>query len=136
MLSPVLLGICSLLFSLLLTPLFRDLALRLGWVDQPDHERKLHKAPIPRIGGVPIVLAYAGAFGVLMLLGLRVGVQMPPLVWKLLPPALIVFSVGLLDDLAGLKPWQKLLGLTAASFLACAGGLRIDNLADYDMGVF
>src|SRR4051812_16935563 len=115
MLPPIILGVCSFLLSLLLTPLFRDLALRFGWVDKPDQNRKLHKAPVPRIGGAPIVLAYAGAFGLLLLLGLSgsISPQIPlPLFRKLLPAALLVFSFGLYDDLIGLKPWQKLSALT------------------------
>src|SRR5437763_8357202 len=115
MLTPIALGILSALFSLALTPWFRDLALRLGWVDQPDAERKLHDTPVPRIGGVPIVLACAASFGVLLLAGLdgKISVQLPlPLLGKLLPAALIVFATGLSDDLGGLKPYQKLAGLT------------------------
>ena len=63
MLSAILLAACAFALSFLLTPVFRQLALRNGWVDQPDHERKIHCVPIPRIGGVPILLAYAGALG-------------------------------------------------------------------------
>jgi UDP-GlcNAc:undecaprenyl-phosphate/decaprenyl-phosphate GlcNAc-1-phosphate transferase len=136
MLSTIVLAGCSFFLSLLLTPVFRDLALRWGWVDKPDCNRKLHTAPVPRIGGIPIVLSYAGSFGILLLIGLRGSliVQLPlPLFWKLLPAALLVLVTGLLDDLFGLKPWQKLLGLTVAAGLACSGGLRIQNLAGHEI---
>jgi UDP-GlcNAc:undecaprenyl-phosphate GlcNAc-1-phosphate transferase len=135
---PLILGFSAAILSLLLTPLFRDLALRRGWVDKPDQTRKLHSAPVPRIGGVPIVLAYAGSFAVLLLFGLHgdAGMQLPmPLLWNLLPAALIVFATGLLDDFVGLAPIHKLAGLGAAAGLACLSGLRIDRLAGYDIGV-
>src|SRR5262249_33092103 len=38
---------------------------------------------------------------------------------------------GLTDDLAGLKPWQKLAGLTGSAVMACFGGLRIQSLAGH-----
>ena len=48
------LGATAFLLCLLLTPICRDLFLRLNIVDHPDADRKLHLTPIPRIGGIPI----------------------------------------------------------------------------------
>ena len=135
MLSTILLAACAFVLSLLLTPFFRNLALSLGFVDRPDSQRKLHPDAVPRIGGVPILVAYAGSFGILLLLGLHGGfiAQLPPLVWKLSPAALLVFLTGLVDDLAGLKPWKKLSGLAIAAVIACLAGLRIDGLGGYEI---
>jgi UDP-GlcNAc:undecaprenyl-phosphate/decaprenyl-phosphate GlcNAc-1-phosphate transferase len=134
MVTTILLAVCSFGLSLLLTPVFRNLALRLGLVDRPDRERKLHDDAVPRIGGLPILIACGGAFAILHLVGLRSSLagHLPPLMWKLLPSAIVAFGTGLLDDLTGLRPREKLLGLTLAGFLACSAGLRIDSLAGYD----
>ena len=48
-----------------------------------------------------------------------------PLIQKLAPAATVVFATGLIDDLIGLKPWQKLLGQLVAAYLAYWAGVRI-----------
>jgi UDP-GlcNAc:undecaprenyl-phosphate/decaprenyl-phosphate GlcNAc-1-phosphate transferase len=136
MYSVFLLGGCSFVLSFALTPLLRDLAIRLGCVDCPDNDRKLHKVAVPRIGGIPILLAYIGAFAILLLFDTNDSAAVHkalPLVWKLLPAALLVFFTGVLDDLFGLKPWQKLLGQTAAGVVACLGGLRIEGFVGHEL---
>ena len=113
-------GTLAFIFCLALTPLCRDLAIRLGFVDQPDGLRKMHRQPVPRIGGVPIVLAYAIAL-VIMLLAAphwgRISVQHRGLILQLLPAAGVIFLTGLVDDLLTLKPWQKLAGQFIAAAL-------------------
>ena len=47
----------SLLISLLLTPYLRDLSIRRNWVDAPVGGRKIHTMPIPRLGGVAIIIS-------------------------------------------------------------------------------
>jgi len=58
---PILAGLLSFIMVYLMIPLIIQVAIKNNWVDQPD-ERKVHKTPIPRLGGIPIVIA--------MLLGL------------------------------------------------------------------
>ncbi len=53
--------IIAFVVSLTLTPLVRRLAFRIGAVDKPD-ARKVHIAPIPRIGGLAIVIAWLVPF--------------------------------------------------------------------------
>jgi UDP-GlcNAc:undecaprenyl-phosphate/decaprenyl-phosphate GlcNAc-1-phosphate transferase len=132
MYSLVFLGLTSLLLGLLLTPLVRDLFLRVGLVDIPDATRKIHTRPIPRVGGIPIAMAYVGACGLLLASPLHAGTilaQHLPLVWKLLPCSALIFLTGFIDDVAGLKPWQKLAGQTAAALAAYAAGVRILGIA-------
>ena len=125
------LGLCSFLLCLGLTPLCRELFLRAGLVDKPDAERKLHERAVPRIGGIPIVLSCAGSF--LLLYWIfgnrgRIYIQHGQILHAVLPACLVIFTVGLLDDLVGLKPSQKLLGQVIASALAIFFGVRLSTM--------
>ena len=104
-------GILAFLLSLILTPLIRDAFRRHGIVDQPDNIRKVHRCAVPRVGGISITISYAITMAVALLLPRPFGYLIErdfPDVWKLLIAAGLVFLTGLLDDLIGLKPWQKL----------------------------
>jgi UDP-GlcNAc:undecaprenyl-phosphate/decaprenyl-phosphate GlcNAc-1-phosphate transferase len=117
---------CSFCLAFLLTPFCRNFARAHGLVDIPDNSRKLHAHPIPRIGGVPIVISSVLTITLLMFVhtagGDRVS-QALPLIVRFLPAVAIMFSVGLCDDLIGLKPWQKLAGQLAAASLASLSGM-------------
>jgi UDP-GlcNAc:undecaprenyl-phosphate GlcNAc-1-phosphate transferase len=108
----------------------RNLFTNWGIVDKPDNLRKLHKNPIPRVGGIAIIVAYGVTFALLT--------RIPFTFWEatlvqdaigkisiLFPAVLTIFSVGLLDDLIGLKPWHKLVGQGVAAFLAYSQGVEI-----------
>lgn len=133
----LLLSAISFALCFLLTPLVRNLSHRFGFLDLPDHARKTHTRPIPRVGGIAIAVSYAATFGLLALAPFRgapVAQQNLALVWKLLPAAAVVFFTGLLDDIRGLKPWQKLLGQGAAACLAYWSGVRVTTAAGLHLG--
>ncbi len=125
------LGLVAFLVCLLTTPLVRDLFVKLNIVDHPDGNRKLHVRPIPRVGGIPIALSYAVALGLMLIFapaGARIRIQHEHLVWALLPATALIFVVGLVDDLRGLRPWQKLGGQAVAAALAVGLGARMAPL--------
>ena len=122
----VFLAACSFVLCVLLTPLVRNFALRFHYVDKPDLERKSHAVPVPRIGGIPVVLAHAVSIGALFLMADGDHTAARQQMWLLramLPAGALVFFIGLLDDLFGLKPSQKLAGQVVAAALACWAGL-------------
>ena len=135
MLFPILLiGLSAFLASIVLTPLCRRLFQRLGIVDRPDDNRKLHEIPVPLMGGVPIVLAYL--LGCLLLsLVPRDLVKINVLhVLIVAPAALFIFVTGILDDLLHLKPWQKLCGQMLGATWAAVAGVRIWSVAGHPVG--
>jgi UDP-GlcNAc:undecaprenyl-phosphate GlcNAc-1-phosphate transferase len=124
-------GFTAFLLCLIATPVCREIFLRFGIVDHPDQDRKFHLRPIPRIGGIPIVLAYAGSLGLMFLVApphARINIQHQSLLLSLIPATAIIFLVGLLDDIIGLRPRQKLAGQFLAASLAVALGVRISGL--------
>ncbi len=132
--SIFLISAVSFLLTLGLTPLVRDTFLRLGMLDRPDGSRKLHRNAVPRVGGISITFGYLAAYGVLLMLPVPEGSILHkelPLITRLLPAVAIIFVTGLLDDVFGLKPWQKLTGQMAGVVLAMLAGVRILGLAGY-----
>ena len=109
----------------LLTPLVRSWAIDAGFYDIPN-DRKIHKFPIPRLGGVAIwggfLLAIAG-------LGLQFPAQLhdSAIIGTLLGGT-IIFFVGLLDDIYNLSPYLKLFGQLLAALVALNMGVHITAL--------
>ncbi len=85
-------------------------------------------SPIPRVGGIAIALAYGSSFVLLLVFPFKAGslvLNSLPFTWHLLPAAILIFSAGLVDDLLGLKPWQKLVFEIAAATLAFWAGVHV-----------
>jgi UDP-GlcNAc:undecaprenyl-phosphate GlcNAc-1-phosphate transferase len=119
--------------TLIATPVCRDIFSSYSIVDSPDQVRKIHGRPIPRVGGIAILIGYVLSF---VLFGVNLDQKVEhelSLVWKLFPAVLLVFGIGLIDDFIGLKPWQKLAGQLAAALLAYWSGVRVWGVAGYDM---
>jgi len=119
------LGFRAFIISLVLTPICRDVFRSYGVVDQPDGTRKIHRYPIPRVGGLAIAVSYLMAYVLVHPEEGSALAQQVSLVSKLLPGAALAFAIGLLDDLFNLRAWIKLLGQLGAAGLACLGGVRI-----------
>lgn len=82
-------------------PYIIQLAHRFGAVDQPD-QRKVHNRIMPRLGGLGIF----SAFFIILLFG----VQASEPVLGIMFGGLVIFLVGVLDDLLQLPAGVKLLG--------------------------
>jgi UDP-GlcNAc:undecaprenyl-phosphate/decaprenyl-phosphate GlcNAc-1-phosphate transferase len=123
------LGVLSLVLSLVLTPIVRDYVGKLGFLDHPDGVRKRHASPIPRVGGIAIVAAYVTTFGIALALPFSYTHLLHSSLPTIIPLTLIgsiVFLTGIVDDLVGLTPWQKLMGIGGASILAYWAGIRVN----------
>jgi hypothetical protein len=119
-------GAVALCLTLALTPVFRVMFHRWNILDTSDHTRRIHKTPIPRVGGMAMASALAIAAVLLWVFApvSFTGKQLE-MIWTIAPSAVIVFATGVLDDLFGLKAWQKLLGQLPAAGIACTSGIIV-----------
>lgn len=89
------------------------LAIRRGFVDTPDL-RKVHKAPVPPIGGLIIFPVYI-AWMVL-------SKQDPGVYWSLWAGIGLLLITGALDDARGLNPWVKFWMQVLVALIVVVGG--------------
>jgi UDP-GlcNAc:undecaprenyl-phosphate GlcNAc-1-phosphate transferase len=122
----------SLLSAFVLTRSVRDFANARGWVAVPTQDRHLHSAPLPRLGGVAIFLAFSCSMSVGVLLALRNPRMHAAFSWKtlltILVPAALVFLLGVYDDVRGVGPYFKFSVQGIAATMLFMGGLRIVNI--------
>ncbi|MBQ7497432.1 MAG: undecaprenyl/decaprenyl-phosphate alpha-N-acetylglucosaminyl 1-phosphate transferase [Selenomonas sp.] len=115
--------------ALLVTPGVIFLAKKTGALDKPD-ARKVHKNPIPRIGGLGIYLAFMAAMtAVLVLVSVDAEVQQE--IIGLMVSGTLIVVIGLIDDYTNLPAKVKLLGqIIAACVLVIGFDVRIDFITD------
>ena len=122
----------SVVLSFIFTRSVRNLALSRGWVSAPNLERHLHRDPLPRLGGVAIFISFGMSLIVAQLIVWRHPEWPFPASAKalgtLLPPACIVFLLGIYDDIKGAGPYLKFSLQALAGTMLFAGGLRILDL--------
>lgn len=118
------------LVALCLVPIVSRLAKWYNLVDNPG-PRKVHKRPIPRVGGIAFVLSTFVLVLPLFFLDNAIGQSFRESRVQfiaLLVAAGFVFAVGLLDDLRSLRARVKLACLIAASLVICASGATIRSV--------
>ena len=119
----------ALIVALLATPAVILLAKKTGAMDAPN-SRKVHKKPVPRIGGLAI---YAGFMAAIIFVAIKFGFdgeQVKETVGLVLSGSLIV-ALGLLDDYKNLPARVKLEGqILAAIVLVLFFDVRIDFVTD------
>lgn len=103
-------------FAILLTPLAIILAGRWGVLDYPG-ERRVHTVPIPRLGGAAIFLAFW--------LAVFLSIDVDDMIKGLFLGSTIIFAVGIVDDLKGLRPRSKLLWQLLAAVIPFFFGLSV-----------
>jgi UDP-GlcNAc:undecaprenyl-phosphate GlcNAc-1-phosphate transferase len=110
--------------STLVIPLAWRIAPWLGMIDLPD-ERKVHTAPVPRIGGWGIA---AGCIVPLVLIH-----ELTPLLQSFLIGVGTLFLFGLWDDARQISHWPKFVGqIIATATVVFYGGLYVTRIPFFD----
>ncbi len=106
--------VLSFVISFALTPLVKKFAQLVGAMDVPKDSRRMHKVPIPRLGGLAIFLGF--------LLTVLLLVDLTPQLQSILLGSVIIVVLGVIDDIQPLRAWLKLIvQIIAALIPACSG---------------
>ena len=113
--------LCAFLISFTTTPIARVIAFKVGAIDVPKDKRRMHKKPIPRMGGLAIFLGFAITVIVFCapskeILGMLIG-------------ALILVVVGIFDDIYSLPALFKLFLQLVSAGVAVIMGNTIDYVS-------
>ena len=121
--------------SFMATPESIKIAHRIGAIDIPKDNRRMHQNAMPKLGGIAVIAGFLISITYLLfvvtiegsvdifgqeqyfkkLLGILIGI-------------IIITITGVLDDTKNLKPYQKLLGQILAASVVVAFGLQIDAI--------
>lgn len=120
MLKYILIFFSAVAIVIITTPIAKRAAFRFGFIDQPG-ERRIHKSPLPLLGGVAIyigcifALFLSDRFFLSQLVSIMVG-------------ATLVSFLGIWDDYKTLKPLIKLVGQCVAGAILVFSGIKITFL--------
>jgi len=103
------------------TPKVKEIAIKAGAMDAPD-ARKVHKEPIPRMGGLAIYLGFVLA----VLASMHVNREIA----GLLIGGTVILAVGIIDDMKQISAKTKLFGQILAAMLPILFGVKIEWLTN------
>ena len=102
LMAPVALALLTaLVVSFLMTPVVKSFAYKVGAIDVPKDERRMHHKPIPRLGGLAI---FAGFMASILLF---VDIRLNPQMQSILLGAVIIVVLGVVDDIMALPAKLK-----------------------------
>lgn len=118
MTKPLLAFLVSALVCYFITPLVINLAYKIGAIDVPKDNRRVHKKPVPRLGGLAIFAGFA--------ISAIIFTHPTKELMAIMLSSMIIVGMGIVDDTRPLKAKSKL-----AIQILCAGivtwaGVRID----------
>ncbi|MCL2562833.1 MAG: undecaprenyl/decaprenyl-phosphate alpha-N-acetylglucosaminyl 1-phosphate transferase [Oscillospiraceae bacterium] len=112
----------ALLISLLATPPVKQFAERIGAMDIPKDDRRVHKEPIPRLGGLAIFIGFV--------LSVVIFAEIDREIRGILLGAVVIVFVGVVDDIIHLKAWQKFSLQIIAALIPAFHGVTINFIGN------
>ena len=119
----------ALVVGLVVTPLVRGFAEHRGLLDHPGG-RKVHRVPVPRLGGVAMAIAFGVAIGLATLADPDLGgslVLRPNRAPAILLGVGLLVIIGLVDDIRGMRAHHKLAFQLGVALVAWSLGLSIER---------
>ena len=119
--------ITTLLIAAFSSPVVKKIAIHINALDIPN-ERKVHKKPMPRLGGLGIFFAFLVGY---MLFGQNT-IRMN----SILIGSFIIILTGMIDDIKPLDAKDKLIGqLLSAAIIAFYGEILLDNITAFGLNI-
>ena len=116
--------LAALVISFLMTPVVKTFAYKVGAVDVPKDARRMHKVPVPRLGGLAIFIGFM--LSVLVLGEVRGNGQMQ----SILLGSVIIVVLGVVDDIMALPAMLKFVVQIAAALIPALNGVVIQAFSN------
>lgn len=108
--------------SAMATPLVRKLAFRIGAVDIPKDDRRVHKKAMPLMGGLAIFAA--------VVIAVLIFLPLDRSTFSILLGGTLIVMSGIINDLKDLSPKLKLLFQVLAGLILIFGGVKVDVITN------
>ena len=109
----------ALVVSFLASPLVKNFAYKVGAIDVPKDARRMHKTPIPRLGGLAIFLGFM--ISVILFVPIRGDREMQ----SILLGAVIIVVLGVVDDIMALPAMLKFVVQIVAALIPTMNGVIV-----------
>ncbi|MCI8572957.1 MAG: undecaprenyl/decaprenyl-phosphate alpha-N-acetylglucosaminyl 1-phosphate transferase [Oscillibacter sp.] len=116
--------LAALMVSFLMTPVVKTFAYKIGAVDVPKDSRRMHKIPIPRLGGLAIFIGFM--VSILLLVDIRGNAQLQ----SILLGAVIIVVLGVVDDIMALPAMLKFVVQIIAALIPALNGVVIQAFSN------
>lgn len=113
----------ALAVSILVTPVAIRLAPKIGAVDIPLDNRRMHTKTMPRFGGLAI---FAGSTAAMLIF-----LKFDPRVVTIVMGGVLIYILGVIDDIKHLSAKVKFLGQTFVALILYVNGIRIEFLTNF-----
>ncbi len=110
--------------SLVMTPVAIKIAPKIGAMDIPKDTRRMHTKAMPRFGGLAIFVGTTVSTAVFLL-------QLDNRITGILIGGVLIYILGIIDDLKNLPAKVKFLGQTVIAVIMYMYGLRIEFIGNF-----
>ena len=112
----------ALVISFLATPVVKTFAYKVGAIDVPKDARRMHKVPIPRLGGLAIFIGF--------MVSILLFVKITPEMKSILLGAAIIVVLGVVDDIMALPAMLKFVVQIIAAAIPATHGVVIQAFSN------
>ena len=118
--------VVAFLISYASTPIVKALAFRIGAVDVPKDNRRMHKKPIARLGGLAIFYGF--------IISILCFAEIDTALRGILIGSIVIVMLGIFDDIYSLNALFKFVVQIAAALIVVMHGVCIDHISSFGIG--